>query len=138
LNNTDFKYGIIYANGETKKLNIYTQNDSVIVSLLDSSLIAKYQSNIDTLLYFYSMENRNDTIKNLNNRFYLYDLKNKKSVENKSVILDNDAIEKSAYEGRRKMFLRTRALERGLTGQDLIDAQNYGSYGEIKFKKKKK
>lgn len=43
LKNSDYKFGIIYSCGETKKLYVDTQTDSVIVQQLDSSIIAEYQ-----------------------------------------------------------------------------------------------
>lgn len=138
LKNSDYKFGIIYSSGETTKLYVHTQTDSVIVKQLDSSIIAEYQSNINKLLDFYSTQNRKDTITDLSKRFSLYDLNNKKGLVKNNLIIDKDAIEKSAYEGRRQRNLRTTALERGLSGQKVVDAQNYGGYGEIKFKKKKK
>jgi len=137
LKNFDFKFGIIYSYGETKKLKAYTQNDSVIVKQLDSSIISEYQSNIDKLLNLYSTQNHKDTTTELNKKIILYDSKNNNSNINNSLNIDKAALEKSAYEGRRQRNLRSTALERGLSGQKVIDAQNYGSYGEIKFKKKK-
>ena len=137
LKNVDFKYGIIYSYGETKGLNAYTQNDSVIVKQLDSSIIAEYQSNIDKLLEFYSIQNHKDTISESNKKIFLNDSKNNSNIVDSSLNIDKAELEKSAYEGRRKLFLRTRALERGLTGEKVIDAQSYGGYGEIRFKKKK-
>lgn len=135
--NSDFKFGIIYSNGETKNLKVYTQNDSATVKQLDPAKLAEYQSNIDKLLILYSSENRKDTTA-LNERFTLYNFRNEKSLEIKKLNIDNSEIEKSAFEGRRQQDLVTRALESGLSGQKVIDAQNYGIYGEIKFKKKKK
>lgn len=137
LKNSDFKFGIVYSYGDTKKLNVYTQNDSMIVSSLDSVLIAKYQSNIEILLDYYLTQNSNDTVNDLNKKIYLHDLKSNNINVNNSIDVDKAELEKSAYEGRRKLFLRTRALERGLTGKSVIDAQDYGGYGEINFKKKK-
>lgn len=138
LKNPDYKFGVIYSCGEIKKLHIHTQTDSIIVTPLDSSTIADSRSNINKLLDFYSTQIQKDTISDLNKRFLLYDLNNKNGSEQINLTVDKDAINKSAYEGRRKEHLRTRALLNGLSGQKVIDEQNYGGYGEIKFKKKKK
>lgn len=138
LKNSDYKFGVIYSYGEIKKLHVHTQTDSVILTPLDSSIIADSQSNINKLLDFYSTQNQKDTISDLNKRFLLYDLNNKKDSEQINLTIDKDAIDNSAYEGRRQEHLRTRALQNGLSGQKVIDIQNYSGYGEIKFKKKKK
>jgi hypothetical protein len=134
LKNADFQYGIIYSRGDIKTLKAYIQNDSLIVKQLDSKTIAEYQSNIDKLVEFYSTQNQKDTLSDSKRKILLDNSPNNVSAINVNV--DKAALERSAYEGRRKQFLMTRALESGLTGEALINAQNAGCYGEIKFKKK--
>jgi len=134
LKNADFKYGIIYTCGETKKLKAYTQNDSLIEKQLDSAVIAEYRSNIDKLIEFYAAQNKKDTISASKRKMLLCDSPN--NVSAIKITTDNAALERSAYEGRRKQFLRSRALENGLAGEALKNAENAGCYGEIKFKKK--
>jgi len=134
LKSANFKYGIIYSNGETKKLNVYMQNNSLFVETLDSVTIAQYKANIDKLIEFYSSENKNDSITGSNRKIILTNLKNDLSTEKITLNVDEASIKRSAYEGRKKRYLRTNALNSGLSGEKLINAENSGTYGEIRTK----
>jgi hypothetical protein len=130
----DFKYGIIYSNGDTKKLNAYMQNNSLFTETLDSVTIAQYKANIDKLVEFYSSENQKDSISGSNRKIALINLKNDLSAEKITLNVDKASIKRSAYEGRKKRYLRTNALNSGLSGEKLINAENSGTYGEFRTK----
>lgn len=133
--NSDFKFGIIFSIGEKKTLNVYTLSNSITTKELDEAGIMEYRSNTEKLQEFYLSQNQKDTIQN--KKILIDDFKNQTVINNKNMVSE-EAMDKSSFEGRRQRSLRDRAIEAGLRNQKLTDAQNYGVYGEIKFKKKKK
>ena len=138
INDSIFKYCYITFSPNQYFINTVTENDSVIISEIDSADIKSYQNNIGKLSEYYSNKAIQDSIKNAEK--LTLDSKNLNPNQFKGQLVDEDDKELILDQVRQTQRLQDDAErhKRVLDGNDIFGDQVRAEFLIIKRKKHKK